>query len=94
MVEQQGKHSVVEAAFLTVADAATYLGISANTLYVWRHRRQGPPSFRMGPGGRVMYRRDLLDAWLTEQQAADSRSNLTLSPLVQVQRRRAPRASR
>lgn len=41
----------VEAAFLNVQGAAKYMGISVNTLYVWRHRRQGPPSFRMGPGG-------------------------------------------
>lgn len=40
----------VETAFLNVQNAAAYLGISVNTLYIWRHRRQGPPSFRMGPG--------------------------------------------
>ncbi|WUV32012.1 helix-turn-helix domain-containing protein [Streptomyces sp. NBC_01483] len=45
---------VARAAFLTVKDAAEYLGLSPHTLYVWRHRRQGPPSFRMGPRGRVM----------------------------------------
>ncbi|QMU75728.1 helix-turn-helix domain-containing protein [Streptacidiphilus sp. PB12-B1b] len=94
MVQQRNKRPVVESAFLTVADAATYLGISVNTLYVWRHRRQGPPSFRMGPGGRVMYRRDLLDAWLTEQQAADSRSNPALSPLAMAPQHLARRASR
>jgi hypothetical protein len=38
---------VIEAAFLNVQNAAMYMGISVNTLYVWRHRRQGPPSFRM-----------------------------------------------
>ncbi len=81
----------VEAAFLNVQDAATYLGISVNTLYVWRHRRQGPPSFRMGPGGRVMYRRDLLDAWLNEQQQADSRSNPALNPLSKAPRQRERR---
>ncbi|WP_030611694.1 helix-turn-helix transcriptional regulator [Streptomyces sclerotialus] len=67
------------AAFLTVKRAASYLGISENTLYVWRHRRQGPPSFRMG--GRVMYRVSALDAWIGQQEAADSRSNPLLSPL-------------
>ncbi|MFF1796033.1 helix-turn-helix domain-containing protein [Kitasatospora sp. NPDC058263] len=66
---------------MTVQDAAKYLGISVNTLYVWRHRRQGPPSFRMGPGGRVMYRRGFLDAWLAEQEGADSQSNPALNPL-------------
>ncbi|MEV6568355.1 helix-turn-helix domain-containing protein [Streptomyces kronopolitis] len=78
----------VEAAFMNVQDTARYMGISVNTLYVWRHRRQGPPSFRMGPGGRVMYRRDLLDVWLTEQQNADSRSNPALNPV-----RKAPQRS-
>ena len=69
------------AAFLTVKDAAEYLGLSPHTLYVWRHRRQGPPSFRMGPRGRVMYRCEALDSWIREQEQADSRSNTALSPL-------------
>jgi predicted DNA-binding transcriptional regulator AlpA len=88
------KEPVVEAAFLNVESTAAYLGISRNTLYVWRHRRQGPPSFRMGPGGRVMYRRDLLDAWLIEQQGADSRSNPDLSPMNRKPRQRARRVLR
>ncbi|MFJ4682763.1 helix-turn-helix transcriptional regulator [Streptomyces sp. NPDC088789] len=71
----------VGAAFLNVKDAADYLGLSPHTLYVWRHRRQGPPSFRMGPRGRVMYRREALDAWIREQEQADSRCNTALSPL-------------
>ncbi|WUV79799.1 helix-turn-helix domain-containing protein [Streptomyces sp. NBC_01476] len=79
----------VEPAYLNIRSAARYMGISENTLYVWRHRRQGPPSFRMGPGGRVMYRRDLLEAWLAEQQDADSRSNPALNPLRNRVRRRA-----
>ncbi|MFG2528995.1 helix-turn-helix domain-containing protein [Streptomyces sp. NPDC048516] len=84
----------VEAAFMNVQDTARYMGISMNTLYVWRHRRQGPPSFRLGPGGRVMYRRDLLDAWLTEQQNADSRSNPALNPVRKApQQRHARRAA-
>jgi predicted DNA-binding transcriptional regulator AlpA len=72
----------VGAAFLTVKDAADYLGLSAHTLYVWRHRRQGPPSFRMGPRGRVMYRLEALDTWVREQEQADSRSNEALNPLT------------
>ncbi|SBT91023.1 Helix-turn-helix domain-containing protein [Streptomyces sp. DI166] len=71
----------VRTAFLTVKDAADYLGLSPHTLYVWRHRRQGPPSFRMGPRGRVMYRVEALDAWVREQEQADSRSNPALNPL-------------
>ncbi|MFJ4918517.1 helix-turn-helix transcriptional regulator [Streptomyces sp. NPDC088725] len=80
----------VRAAFLTVKDAADYLGLSPHTLYVWRHRRQGPPSFRMGPRGRVMYRVEALDAWVCEQEQADSRSNPALNPLgVRPQERSA-----
>ncbi|MEU2722820.1 helix-turn-helix transcriptional regulator [Streptomyces smyrnaeus] len=75
------------AAFLNVKKAARYLGISENTLYVWRHRRLGPPSFRMG--GRVMYRVSTLDEWVEQQEAADSRSNLLLSPLQCKPQRRS-----
>ncbi|MFE8009095.1 helix-turn-helix transcriptional regulator [Streptomyces sp. NPDC057418] len=83
----------VRAGFLNVKDTAAYLGISPHTLYVWRHRRQGPPSFRMGPRGRVMYRRTALDAWIHEQERADSRSNPALNPLSAApQRRRNPGA--
>lgn len=72
--------SVIEPVLVNTRDAATYLGISVNTLYVWRHRRQGPPSFRLGPQGRVMYRLESLDAWIREQEQADSRSNTSLNP--------------
>ncbi|WP_078624432.1 helix-turn-helix transcriptional regulator [Streptomyces monomycini] len=71
----------VRSAFLNVRNAATYLGLSPRTLYVWRHRRQGPPSFRMGQRGRVMYRQEALDAWVREQEEVDSRTNTALSPL-------------
>ncbi|MFG2564746.1 helix-turn-helix transcriptional regulator [Streptomyces sp. NPDC048567] len=79
------------AAFLTVKDAADYLGLSPHTLYVWRHRRQGPPSFRMGPRGRVMYRLEALDAWVREQEQADSRSNPALNPLNTLLQERSSR---
>ncbi|MFG2533141.1 helix-turn-helix transcriptional regulator [Streptomyces sp. NPDC048516] len=78
-------------AFLTVKDAAEYLGLSPHTLYVWRHRRQGPPSFRMGPRGRVMYRLEALDAWVREQEQADSRSNEALNPLNAPRQERSTR---
>ncbi|MFP8959301.1 helix-turn-helix transcriptional regulator [Streptomyces nanhaiensis] len=80
------------AAFLTLPKAAEYLGISPNTLYVWRHRRQGPPSFRMGR--RVMYRVSALNDWVAAQEQADSRSNPALDPLSRKVRRRAGRGVR
>ncbi|WP_327309192.1 helix-turn-helix domain-containing protein [Streptomyces sp. NBC_01298] len=75
-------------AFLGVAEAAAYLGLSPRTLYVWRHRRQGPPSFRLGARGRVTYRIDALDAWIREQEQADSRSNPALNPVSAAPYRR------
>ncbi|MFG2375136.1 helix-turn-helix domain-containing protein [Streptomyces sp. NPDC048504] len=83
----------VRTAFLTVKDAADYLGLSPHTLYVWRHRRQGPPSFRMGPRGRVMYRREALDGWIREQEQADSRSNPELNPLSGAPQQRSRSAA-
>ncbi|MDA5279469.1 helix-turn-helix domain-containing protein [Streptomyces sp. Isolate_45] len=80
--------STVGRAFLGVHDTAAYLGISPKTLYVWRHRRQGPPSFRMGARGRVTYRVDALDTWIREQEQADSRSNPDLNPVSAAPKRR------
>lgn len=75
----ESKAHMPEIAFLTLDKAAAYLGISPNTLYVWRHRRQGPPGFQMGR--RVMYRISALDEWVDRQERADSRSNPALDPL-------------
>ncbi|MGW2657546.1 helix-turn-helix domain-containing protein [Streptomyces sp. NPDC001478] len=75
-----------EASFFNLQQTAKYLGISPNTLYVWRHRRQGPPSFRMGR--RVMYRVSALDKWVRDQERSDARSNATLNPLAQTPQRR------
>jgi len=81
-----------ETAFLSLPKAAEYLGISPNTLYVWRHRRQGPPSFRMGR--RVMYRISVLNDWIAAQELADSRSNPALNPIRQKAEPRTRQASR
>ncbi|MQS37647.1 helix-turn-helix transcriptional regulator [Streptomyces katsurahamanus] len=80
-----------ETAFLSLPRAATYLGLSPNTLYVWRHRRQGPPSFRMGR--RVMYRITVLDEWVRAQELSDSRSNTSLDPILQKPRARTRRVA-
>ncbi|WP_438290966.1 helix-turn-helix transcriptional regulator [Streptomyces sp. HUAS TT7] len=80
--------SAIDRAFLGVQEAAAYLGLSPCTLYVWRHRRQGPPSFRLGARGRVTYRLDALDAWIREQEQADSRSNSALDPVSAAPQRR------
>ncbi|MFF0728392.1 helix-turn-helix transcriptional regulator [Streptomyces sp. NPDC004134] len=99
-VDSQPEHSSMSArtdplraAFLNVNEAATYLGLSPQTLYAWRHRRQGPPSFRMGRRGRVMYRRESLDAWISAQEQADSRSNSALNPVSSRPQQRLDRSS-
>lgn len=79
--------SRTQTAFLNLPQAAEYLGLSPNTLYVWRHRRQGPPSFRMGR--RVMYRITALDEWVRAQEQADSRTNRALNPLAHQPQRRS-----
>lgn len=34
--------------FLTPDNVADLLGVSVETLYQWRHKRTGPPAFRVG----------------------------------------------
>lgn len=41
----------VRAAFLNVQDAAKYMGISVNTLYVWRHHAAGAAQLPDGARG-------------------------------------------
>lgn len=52
---------------LPTPDAATYIGVKAQTLRVWRGRGCGPAFVRLGtgPSTRAAYRRAELDAWLT-----------------------------
>ncbi|MCM3554011.1 DNA-binding protein [Janibacter melonis] len=42
----------------------------AATLRYWRHTGTGPKGFKLG-GRRVMYRRQDVDTWLTEQMNAE-----------------------
>lgn len=51
---------------MTTAEVADHLHTPEATLRYWRHRNEGPRSFRLG-GKRVMYRRQDVDAWLMEQ---------------------------
>lgn len=55
---------------MTTAEVAEYLKTAEATLRYWRHRSEGPRSFRLG-GKRVMYRRQDVDAWLMEQINAE-----------------------
>ena len=43
-------------------------GIPAETLRYWRHRNEGPPSWKLGK--RVVYDAAELQAWINQQRAA------------------------
>ena len=50
---------------LTVDELAEYLGVPIATLYAWRHRRQGPPGFRVGK--HLRYRIGDVQEWIERQ---------------------------
>ena len=49
-------------ALMTQPETAEYLRVAEHTLENWRYRRTGPRFLKAG--GRVLYRRSDLDAWL------------------------------
>jgi DNA-binding transcriptional MerR regulator len=51
---------------LTIAEAVDLVRCPVATLRYWRHLGGGPLSFRVG--GRVLYRRADLDAWIAMQR--------------------------
>lgn len=53
---------------LTPKEAADYVRHSERTLIRWRNARTGPPWVKTG--GKILYRRKDLDAWL-ERQTVD-----------------------
>lgn len=46
-------------------EVADFLGVPLNTVYVWNHRRQGPPSLKVGR--HLRYRWQEVEAWLDTQ---------------------------
>lgn len=56
---------------MTLAEVAEEKRISPATLRYWRHRGEGPKSFKLGR--RVMYKRTDVDSWVQAQyDAADN----------------------
>jgi len=43
-------------------------GLNYGTLRYWRATDQGPPSFTLGPRGRVVYRRSEIEKWIADQE--------------------------
>jgi predicted DNA-binding transcriptional regulator AlpA len=51
-------------------------GINAGTLRYWRSTNQGPASFSLGQGGRVVYRRSEVERWIAAQERATRRGGV------------------
>ena len=47
---------------ISAQDLADYLGVPIATVYTWRHRRLGPPGFRVGK--HLRYRRRDVEEWI------------------------------
>jgi excisionase family DNA binding protein len=62
---------VMTRSLLTVQELADELRVAPSTLYQWRTDRRGPASFRLG--GRVVYRRAAVEAWIDSQEQATAR---------------------
>ena len=55
---------------LTLSEAAGRMGRSEHTLRHWKQNGGGPDNFKVGR--RVMYRPEVVDQWLVDQEAATS----------------------
>jgi predicted DNA-binding transcriptional regulator AlpA len=55
---------------LTLQEVAQILGVRADLLRVWRYRKTGPKSFKIGVA--VVYRRRDVEKWQAEQREAKS----------------------
>lgn len=53
---------------MTIKEVSGETRVPEPTLRYWRHKNEGPRSFRIGR--RVMYRRSDVEAWLDEQYKA------------------------
>jgi excisionase family DNA binding protein len=53
----------------TPQELAEYLRVKINTVYAWKHRKQGPP--HTGEGRLIRYRKGEVDAWLARQTTSE-----------------------
>jgi excisionase family DNA binding protein len=54
----------------SIEEVAEYLALSPKTLYGWRCRKYGPPSYRLG--NQVRYRPEEVRAWVDAQSVLAS----------------------
>ncbi len=60
---------------LTTKEVEAEYGFNQGTLRYWRHRDEGPASFRMGKKT-VVYRRAEIEKWIAAQEAASTRGGV------------------
>ena len=59
---------------LGTIELSEWIGVPAGTLRNWRSKGFGPASFKVG--GRTVYRRRAVDAWLASQEMATKRGGV------------------
>ena len=69
-VAERGPLLNLRGPLLNLPEASAYLGVAVQTLYEWRARGFGPPSFKVA--NKVRYRLTALDEWLAEQEAIEA----------------------
>ena len=71
--------------YLTPAEAATYLRVTARTLIAWRRSGSGPRYVRLGGlTGRVRYERATLDEWMRARQHTQTAAERRVQEAVGV----------
>jgi excisionase family DNA binding protein len=53
---------------LTTEEVAEFLGVPVQTIYIWRTKKSGPKSIKVGK--HLRFRQADIDAWLDEQASA------------------------
>jgi predicted DNA-binding transcriptional regulator AlpA len=60
---------------LRTVEVSKQTGVPVATLRWWRHRDEGPPSFKLGPKT-VVYPADQLVLWIASRQAATTKGDV------------------
>ncbi|MGV0796181.1 helix-turn-helix domain-containing protein [Mycolicibacterium elephantis] len=66
---------VTDSEILNTAQVSAWLGVPPGTLRNWRSRNIGPACFKL-LGGRVVYRRRAVEAWLATQEVSTKRGGV------------------
>ena len=73
--QESDRLSSILAGYLTPKELADAFGVTERTIARWHRHRQGPP--RVTIGRKVYYRRESVNAWLTECERPEPRARAT-----------------